>query len=49
MDLLAVMAKGMALKEDAQMPSDIWHNKNRADNRSAKQIINDLLHGLGGE
>ena len=33
---------------DFPMPSEIWHNK-RKDRRSATQILDDLINGLGGE
>jgi len=46
MDLVWVLAKAR-LQGDAPMPSELWNKK--ADKRSAKQIIQDTLDGLGGE
>jgi len=43
--------KLVQMKTDAPlpMPSELWANKNKVDKRSSKQIIKDLLDGLGGE
>lgn len=47
MDLLWSIAKERYT--DLPMPSEIWSRKAKKDNRSGKQIVNDLLKGLGGE
>ena len=48
MDLLWSIAK-RNLDGDVPMPSEIGSGTNKIDRRSGKQIINDLLNGLGGE
>lgn len=48
MDLLWVCARDR-LAKTPPMPSEIWSGKNKIDRRSGKQIINDLIKGLGGE
>ena len=30
-------------------PSEIWNNKNMVDHRTGKQIVEDVLKGMGGE
>lgn len=47
-DLLWVVASGK-LQTAPPMPSEIWIGKEKKDNRSAKQIVDDLLDKLGGE
>lgn len=37
------------VRGDIPMPSEIWMGKNKVDRRSGKQIMGDLLKGLGGE
>lgn len=34
---------------DLPMPSEAWNNKHKIDRRSGKQIMEDILKGLGGE
>ena len=46
MDLLWSIAK--QYYDGLPMPSEIWAGK-RKDDRSGKQILNDLMKGLGGE
>ena len=36
-------------KTEFQMPSDVWEGKKTKDERSGKQILDDLENGLGGE
>ena len=33
---------------DFPMPSEIYNNQYKVDKRTAKQIYNDVLEGLGG-
>lgn len=48
MDLLWSLAK-RNYQGDIPMPSELWNDKNKIDRRSGKQIMNDLIEGLGGE
>ena len=32
-----------------KQPSDLYYKADRIDKRSGKQIVNDLIKGLGGE
>lgn len=46
MDLLWAVAKDRLI--DPQMPSEIWYGK-KEDTRSAKEILTDIMNGIGGE
>ena len=48
MDLLWSLAK-RNYQGDIPMPSELWNDKNKIDRRSGKQIMHDLIEGLGGE
>lgn len=48
MDLLWSIAQ-RNLQSDVPMPSEIWNRKQKADKRTAKQIMKDLVKGLGGD
>ena len=37
----------MRLDSEIPMPSEMWNENRRVDNRTAKEIQNDLLEGLG--
>lgn len=47
MDLLWLIAK--RYYDNLPMPSEFYDKKNKKDTRSAKQIIDDTINGLGGE
>ena len=47
MDLLWSIAR-THYSSDIPMPSEIWNKKQKNDRRTAKQIKEDLLKGLGG-
>jgi hypothetical protein len=47
MDLLWGLAKRHY--PEIPMPSELWNGKNKIDRRSGKQIMQDLMDGLGGE
>lgn len=46
MDLLWLLAK--RYYDNLPMPSEVKSKKHKVDNRSAKQIIEDTLKGIGG-
>ena len=48
MDLLWSIAQ-RNLQSDVPMPSEIWNRKQKTDKRTAKQIMKDLIKGLGGD
>lgn len=48
MDLLWSIAR-RNYQNDIPMPSEVWNGKNKTDRRSGKQIVQDLMDGLGGE
>jgi hypothetical protein len=48
MDLVWSLAK-VKYSTDIPMPSEIWNNRNKIDRRSKREIVDDLLNGLGGE
>ena len=46
MDLLWAIAKDKLV--EPKMPSEIWYEK-KDDTRSAKEILTDIMDGIGGE
>ena len=47
MDLIALIAKRHY--NGITLPSEVYYKKHKVDRRSANQIINDVIKGLGGE